>query len=75
MVSEIRFRGMLRQEEAIAHIRSQYGEEFIFVNENGNPSLEKEVRKAFRKHHEGRVAWDRDGFFWAWTSAGGKGVK
>lgn len=72
MINEIRFRGMLKQEEAIAHIRTHYGEAFIFVNENGNVSLEKEVRKAFRKQHGGRVAWDRDGFFWAWTS-GGKG--
>ncbi|MNI96448.1 hypothetical protein D3C73_1548940 [compost metagenome] len=67
MVGEIRFRGMLRQEEAIAHIRSHFGEQFVFVNDNGNASLVKEVRNAFRKLHAGRVAWDRDGFFWAWT--------
>lgn len=67
MVKEIRFRGMLRQEEAIAYISSHFGEEFVFINENGNPSLQKEVIKTFRKLHGGRVPWDRDGFFWAWT--------
>nr|WP_041613783.1 hypothetical protein [Paenibacillus sp. JDR-2] len=67
MVNEIKFRGMLRQEEAIEHVKQQFGEQYIFVNENGNVSLEKEVKKAFRKLHKGRVAWDRDGFFWAWT--------
>ncbi|MDF2922490.1 MAG: hypothetical protein K0R57_1404 [Paenibacillaceae bacterium] len=67
MVGEIRFKGMLRQEDAVAHIKAHFGEEFIFVNENGHSSLEKEVKKAFRKLHSGRVAWDRDGFFWAWT--------
>lgn len=67
MVNEIKFRGMLRQEEAIEHVKQHFGEQYIFVNENGNVSLEKDVKKAFRKLHKGRVAWDRDGFFWAWT--------
>lgn len=67
MVNEIKFRGMLRQEEAIEHVKQHFGEQYIFVNENGNASLEKEVKKAFRKQHRGRIAWDRDGFFWAWT--------
>ncbi|WP_442956093.1 DUF6953 family protein [Paenibacillus sp. MMO-177] len=67
MVNEIKFRGMLRQEEAIEHVKQHFGEQYIFVNENGNASLEKEVKKAFRKLHKGRIAWDRDGFFWAWT--------
>jgi len=48
-------------------VKSKFGEAFIYVNENGNPSLGKEVKKAFRKLHGGKVAWDRDGFFWAWT--------
>jgi hypothetical protein len=67
MVGEIENRGMLRQEEAIAHVRKHFGERYVFTNEQGNASLEKEVKKAFRKLHRGRVAWDRDGFFWAWT--------
>jgi len=29
--------------------------------------LSKDVKKAFRKLHGGRIAWDRDGFMWAWT--------
>lgn len=66
MVEEIRFRGILRQEEAIAHVREHFGEHFIFVNENGNASLEKEVKKEFRKLHRGQIAWDRGGFMWAW---------
>lgn len=67
MVQEIRFKGMLRQEDAIAYIRSHFGEAFVYVNENGNASIAKEVKKAFRKVHGGRVSWDRDGFFWGWT--------
>ncbi|SDS64906.1 hypothetical protein SAMN05444162_1937 [Paenibacillaceae bacterium GAS479] len=67
MVDEIRDKSILRQGDAIAHVRSHYGDQYVFVNEQGNASLEKEVKKAFRKLHRGRIAWDRDGFFWAWT--------
>ncbi|MBM6996523.1 hypothetical protein IM700_012785 [Paenibacillus sp. DXFW5] len=67
MVKEIRFRGNLYQTDAIENVKAHFGEQFVFVNENGNASLSKEVKKAFRKLHGGRIAWDRDGFFWAWT--------
>lgn len=67
MVKEIRFTGTLYQTDAIEYVKTQFGEQFVFVNENENTSLSKEVKKAFRKLHGGRIAWDRDGFFWAWT--------
>lgn len=47
MVSEIKFTGTLRQEVAIEYVRTHYGEHFVFVNENGNASLSKEVKKHF----------------------------
>ncbi|MBO2944545.1 hypothetical protein JJQ72_11250 [Paenibacillus sp. F411] len=67
MVQEIRSTGQLHQSDAIAYVKAHFGESFVFVNENGNASLSKEVKKAFRKLHGGRIAWDRDGFLWAWT--------
>lgn len=67
MVQEIRFKCILYQSDAIAYVKAHFGDEFVFVNENGNPSFTKEVKKAFRKLHGGKVAWDRDGFFWGWT--------
>lgn len=67
MVEEIRLKGSLYQTDAIEYVKANFGEQFVFVNENGNASLSKEVKKAFRKLHGGRIAWDRDGFFWAWT--------
>jgi Fe-S cluster assembly iron-binding protein IscA len=67
MVEEIRFTGNLYQAAAIEYVKANFGEQFVFVNENGNASLSKEVKKAFRKLHGGRIAWDRDGFLWAWT--------
>ncbi|PZE20789.1 DUF6953 family protein [Paenibacillus xerothermodurans] len=67
MVKEIRFSGILHQSDAVKHIADHFGESFIFLNENGNQSISKDVKKAFRKLHGGRIAWDRDGFFWGWT--------
>ncbi len=67
MVKEIRFTGILHQTAAIEYVKANFGEQFVFVNENGNASLSKDVKKAFRKLHGGRIAWDRDGFLWAWT--------
>lgn len=67
MVQEIKFTGTLHQEAAIEYVKTHFGEEFVFVNENGNASLSKEVKKAFRKLHRGQIAWDRDAFMWAWT--------
>lgn len=67
MVEEIRFKGNLYQSDAIEYVKTNFGEQFVFINENGNASLSKEVKKAFRKLHGGRVAWDRDSFMWAWT--------
>jgi hypothetical protein len=67
MIEEVRFTGILYQSDAVERIKSKFGEHFIYVNENGNPSISKEVKKAFKKLHKGRVAWDRDGFFWGWT--------
>ena len=41
MVEEIRFTGNLYQTEAIRYVRENFGEEFVFVNENGNASLSR----------------------------------
>ncbi|MCZ8519807.1 MULTISPECIES: DUF6953 family protein [Paenibacillus] len=67
MLNELRNAGILYQQDAVNHIRSQFGEHFIYVNENGNESIDKEVKKIFKKLHGGKAAWDRDGFFWGWT--------
>jgi hypothetical protein len=69
MFEELRFAGVLHQEKAVQHIRDHFGEAFIYVNDNGHASIDKEVKKAFKKLHGGKAAWDRDAFYWGWTSA------
>jgi hypothetical protein len=66
MYNEVKNAGILHQSEAVAHIIEHFGEAFIYVNDNGNQAIEKEVKKAFKKLHGGRAAWERDGFFWGW---------
>lgn len=66
MLGELKSAGILRQSDAVAYIISNFGESFIYVNENGNQAISKEVKKAFKKLHGGRAAWERDGFFWGW---------
>jgi hypothetical protein len=67
MLNQLKFAGILHQSEAVDYILANFGETFIYVNENGHPSIAKEVKKIFKKLHAGRAAWDRDGFFWGWT--------
>lgn len=69
MFDTLKNAGILYQADAVAHIREHYGEQFIYTNESGHASIDKEVKKAFKKMHGGKAAWDRDAFFWGWTSA------
>ncbi|WP_438349529.1 DUF6953 family protein [Paenibacillus sp. FA6] len=67
MFTEVKASGKLVQTEAVTHIIEHFGEQFIYVNDNGNQSISKDVKKVFKKLHAGKAAWDRDGFFWYWT--------
>lgn len=67
MLHEVKEVGILPQDKAVAYIAQNYGEQYLYSNENGNQSIDKAVKKLFKKLHGGRAAWDRDGFFWAWT--------
>jgi hypothetical protein len=66
MYSEVKAAGILHQSHAVDYIVKNFGAAFIYVNENGNQSIGKEVKKVFKKLHGGRAAWERDGFFWGW---------
>lgn len=66
MFKELKSAGILYQADAVQYILTNFGETFIYVNENGNQSIGKDVKKAFKKLHKGRAAWERDGFFWGW---------
>jgi hypothetical protein len=67
MFNEVKSAGILYQADAVNYIINNFGETFIYVNENGNQAISKDVKKAFKKLHAGKAAWERDGFFWGWT--------
>ena len=47
MVSQIEHNGMMHQSDVIAHVKANFGEQYVFVNENGNESLSKRSKKHF----------------------------
>lgn len=67
MLNQLKSAGILYQSEAVEYIRNHFGEQFLYVNENGNQSIGKDVKKLFKKMHGGKAAWERDGFFWGWS--------
>ncbi|RED64599.1 DUF6953 family protein [Cohnella lupini] len=69
MFQELRNAGVLYQTDAVNHIKSEFGDRFVYVNDKGHASIDKDVKKAFKKLHGGKAAWDRDAFYWGWTSA------
>lgn len=67
MFNEVKSAGILYQTDAVNYIINNFGETFIYVNENGNQAISKDVKKEFKKLHAGRAVWERDAFFWGWT--------
>lgn len=59
MLSELKKVKNLDQEVAVYKIRQNFGNDFVYQNENGNPAIDKGVLKEFRKLTEGKVVWDR----------------
>lgn len=52
------------QDTIVYQIRSQFGEQFTYVNENGNLAIGKDVLKAFKKLSGDSVIWERGDRCW-----------
>ena len=52
------------QEQVVYKIRDEFGEEFIYTNDNGNPAISKAVLKEFRKLTENLVVWEKGERCW-----------
>ncbi len=64
MQEELEKSGELDQADAVHEIEVRFGEEFAYINENGNPAIDRKVLKAFRKLNEDVVVWDRYHLRW-----------
>jgi hypothetical protein len=56
MTETVRKQGCLHQDEAAGEIEQRFGDEFLYDNANGNPSIRKDVLAAFRTMTGGSVA-------------------
>jgi hypothetical protein len=59
MLAELEKSGCLYQEVAVNQIKAQFGGEFVYENDNGNPAISRKVLAEFRRLTEGKVIWDR----------------
>lgn len=55
MVAKLDTDQTLHQDEAAFEIQDRFGEEFVYINANGNLAIKKEVLKAFEVLTRGRV--------------------
>ena len=54
----------LYQEMVVYKIKSEFGDDFTYLNANGNLAIGKDVLKEFRKLSEGIVVWERGEKAW-----------
>ena len=64
MLTRLEASAPLYQADAARQIESEFGEEFTYLNDNGNPAIDKRILKAFRSITGDTVVWDRWDFCW-----------
>lgn len=64
MLAQLRHGQWLYQETVVGDIESRFGEEFTYINDNGNPAISREVLKAFRSISAKEVVWERSERAW-----------
>jgi len=64
MLDEINSGNYLYQEQAAYSVSNMFGDNFVYINENGNLAIEKKVLNAFRKLTDGSVVWSRGEKMW-----------
>lgn len=64
MRDELDRTGSLLQADAASGIEREFGSSFIYVNENGNPAIDKRVLREFRELTGDDVIWDRWEYKW-----------
>lgn len=54
----------LDQQDAVNMIQKEFGEEFLYMNANGNLGIHRKVLAEFHKLTGDRVVWERRGQCW-----------
>ncbi|WP_371477435.1 DUF6953 family protein [Alcaligenes phenolicus] len=69
MFGELQRERYLYQETVVYDIQSNFGEDFIYFNDSGNPAISKKVLYAFRKLTGDLVVWDKGERMWRFREA------
>ena len=69
MKSELEKEAILYQETAIYDISGRFGEQFTYINQNGNLAIGRDVLREFRRLTEPQVVWVRAERYWRWREA------
>ena len=64
MLEELKREKYLYQEVVVYEIASKFGEEFTYINENGNSAIDRHVLHEFRNLTENTVVWERGEKCW-----------
>ena len=64
MLRALEERQSLYQENVVYEIATEFGEEFTYLNANGNLAIDKKVLREFRKLTEATVVWERGERMW-----------
>jgi hypothetical protein len=64
MLEELKRVDYLYQETVVCEISSKFGDEFTYLNDNGNLAISKKVLSAFKKLNDGEVVWERGEKAW-----------
>lgn len=64
MFSQFDKSNYLYQDDTAFNIEKNFGNDFVYDNENGNRAIAKSVLKEFRKITEGKVVWERSEKAW-----------
>jgi hypothetical protein len=54
----------LYQDVVVSEIQDEFGEAFVYTNDNGNLAIDRKVLAEFRKLTDGKVVWNRGERFW-----------
>jgi hypothetical protein len=55
---------LLYQEVIVYDIAQNFGDEFVYTNQNGNLAISRRVLEEFRKLTEATVVWERGERMW-----------
>lgn len=64
MMDELERVQYLYQEVVVFDIQTNFGDDFVYINDAGNLAISRTVLTAFRKLTEDSVVWERGERFW-----------